>query len=178
MTKGVEVPAELINGAELAKRLGVAPKTITVACQKGRIRRDEKMLYSWPQVKIDFEESRSAPRNPGGNQGKNGKKEFSMSQEQKLLVMERRKKIENENRVLSGQYVSRKDVQKAIAHITTQLKSEFQNFATRLAPSLSAAIIGLGPTASAIEIEVVVRKTWENEAYKHLEQILGGEILK
>lgn len=178
MIVGEITTPELINGAELAKRLGVTPKTITSACQRGRIHRNEGMLYSWPQVKIDFEESRSALRNSGGNHARNDKKELSLSQEQKLLVKERRKKIENENRVLSGQYVERKVVQKAIAQITTQLKSEFQNFPTRLAPSLSAAIIGLGPKATAIEIEVVVRKTWESEAYKSLEQILGGEILK
>jgi chromatin remodeling complex protein RSC6 len=92
-------------------------------------------------------------------------------------VRARREKVETENKVLRGELIKKKEVQKAVLQITAQLKSEFQNFPIRLSPSLAAAIIGLGPTASANEIEATVRKVWENEAYKALEQILCGEVV-
>lgn len=175
---------EEITATEAAKRLGVSQETIRRATLKGRIHRGENKLYLWPQVKSDFEQTRSfrndetTSRNPTTPHNHNPTHVLSFTEEQRLLVKARREKVEFETKVKRGEYLKKTDVQKAIRQTATQLKTEFQNFPVRLAPAMSAAIIGLGPNAKAEEIETTVRKVWEDEAYKSLDQILAGEILQ
>ncbi len=132
--------SELVNGSELARRLGVSRNAIAKAKREGRITPTDDGLYDVGPATEAFLGSRSRPPRSETEEAPRQTSDKKRADWSALREREQYLKLRLERRELQGALVRRQVVEAEFAELATLIRDRFRSLGKRLRDRLAAEV--------------------------------------